>query len=68
MAKGENVMELETMENINYTYVSSQTLELEFPRAEPQYEARQRPSGPLRRRSPDEIAKLQEHPFFQEVD
>ena len=68
MANGENVIELETIENVNYTYVSSQTLELEFPGAELPYVVRQRPSGPLRRRSPEEIAKLQKHPFFQEVD
>jgi hypothetical protein len=68
MAKGENVIELETMENINYTYVSSQTLELEFPSAEFPSIVRQQPSGPLRRRSPEEMERLQEHPFFQEVD
>lgn len=68
MAKGENVIEFETMKNENYTYVSSQTLKLEFPRAELQYEVRQRPSGSLRRRSPEEMERLQEHPFFQEVD
>lgn len=68
MANGENVIEFERIENVTYTYVSAQTLEPEFPGAELAFVVRQRPSGPLRRRSPEEMARLQEHPFFQEVD
>ena len=68
MANGENVIELERKENITYTYVSAQTLEPEFPAAELASVVRRLPSGPLYRRSPEEMAKLQEHPFFQEVD
>jgi hypothetical protein len=64
MANGQNVFELETIGNLNYTYVSSQTLELEFPSAE----LPQRSVAPLRQRSPEEIARLQKHPFFQEFD
>lgn len=68
MVNGENVIELERIENITYTYVSAQTLEPEFPGAELASVVRRLPSGPLHRRSPEEMAKLQEHPFFQEVD
>jgi hypothetical protein len=68
MAYGENVIELERPENITYTYVSAQTLEPEFPGAEMASVVRPLPSGPLHRRSSEEMAKLQRHPFFQEDD
>lgn len=68
MANGENVIELERIENVTYTYVSAQTLEPEFPATEWASVVRRLPSGPLHRRRPEEMAELQEHPFFQDVD
>jgi hypothetical protein len=68
MANGKNVIEFQRIENVTYTYVSAQTLEPEFPGAELTSVVRQPLSGPLRRRSPKEMARLQEHPFFQELD
>ncbi len=63
MANGQNVIEVEEKGNENFTYVSSQTLELEFPNDV----VRERSAAPLRQRSPEEIGKLQKHPFFQGV-
>jgi hypothetical protein len=64
MVNIQNVFEFEPIEYKNYTYVSSQTLEPEFPSDV----VRERPAAPLRQRSPKEIARLQKHPFFQEFN
>jgi hypothetical protein len=68
MVNIQNVFEFEPIEYENYTNVSSQTLELEFPSTELPDVVRERPAAPLRQRSPKEIARLQKHPFFQEFN
>ncbi len=65
---GQNVTEFETIKPSNYTYVSSQTLEPEFPDYESSSIMRQQPPGPPRRRSSEEMARLRKHPFFHEHD
>ena len=66
MANGENVIEFE-IEIVNYTYVSPITLQPDFPTAKLTSPIREQPS-PLRRRGLKEMGKLQEHPFFMDVD
>lgn len=63
---GENSMDIFIDENCNYTFVSSETLEMEFPAEKTSLDkiVRESPSEPLIERSPEEIAKLYEHPFF----
>jgi hypothetical protein len=68
MVNIQNAFEFGPIEYENYTCVSSQTLELEFPRTGLPDVVRERPAAPLRQRSRKEIAKLQKHPFFQELN
>ncbi len=62
----ENNVDIFIDENYNYTFVSSETLEMRFPVEKTSSDkiVRERPSEPLIERSPEEIAKLYEHPFF----
>jgi len=61
----QNILEFKQIEYENYTCVSSQTLELEFPFTGLSDVVRKRPEVPLRQRTPEEIETLQKHPFFQ---
>ncbi|KKL47571.1 hypothetical protein LCGC14_2334240 [marine sediment metagenome] len=46
----------------NYTYINPNTLEAEFPQEEDNV---LRPVEQLRERTPEEMAKLRNHPFFK---
>lgn len=61
---GENSLEFIEIESENYTYVSSTTLQMEFPQRASDEVLRERPSEPLLERTPEEIAQLLNHPFF----
>ena len=50
------------MESDNYTYINPNTLEAEFPQEE---DSVLRPVERLRKRTPEEKAKLRDHPFFK---
>jgi hypothetical protein len=66
--KGENSIELLIMESNSYTCVSPITLDPMFPDEELSSDdvVRELPSIPLRERSPEEIARLINHPLFTE--
>lgn len=65
---GQNTAELPIMEDQNYTYVSSTTLEMVFPDEVISSDdiIREHPSHPLRKRTPEEITRLRNHFFFAE--
>ena len=64
--KGSNSVDIFIDENCNYTFVSSETLEMEFPieKTSSNKIVRERPLDPLVERSPEEIVKLYNHPLF----
>lgn len=66
MSEYENAIGFREKGGENYTYVIPETLQLGFPGGASPWDAvvRERPSEPLLERTPEEIAKLQDHPLF----